>query len=179
MSNSPNNGYGIAISLGLLVLTVLLGYTFELPVIVNYLDAGAFWGLVLLAGVAGGAGIGWYVLAQRPQLEDFDRYRILAAAIIGTALLLPLLMSWSNRLFTAPATPTPVTYVLEEARFGSRFGELPQGETKANTFILFFQWNGQLHRITAHKPFFPEAEKGDEVTLLIKQGRWGLSEVVR
>jgi hypothetical protein len=88
-------------------------------------------------------------------------------------LVIPLLLSWSNRMLSPPATPTNITIESELARFGDRFGNVKNKTTTPTTYVLFFVLDQELYRVSAKEAFFPGAEAGDQVLLNIVKGRWG------
>lgn len=179
MINLLKNSNRLAGLVLLLFLLVLLGYVTELPFMMNYLEVSSFWRLGLLSGAVLGILAGLTISRKLAHQEDTERLQVFFATFFFFLLAIPLLLSWTNRIATPPATPTTITIESELARYGDRFGQ-PKGKTaSANTYVLFFILDQQLYRVSGKQSFFPDAQPGDHVRLNLSEGRWGYRWVAR
>jgi hypothetical protein len=168
---------------GLLLLGLVVAYTQELPVMMNYLQVGAFWQTGLLIGF-GLSVVSLVLLFFRPNVQSLpvvEKLQLSSTVLFIGLLLCPLFLSWTNRwgISAKQAQTVTVIFESEQARFTSRFGS-PEGTAKkANQFLLFFFQNGQLRRVNGKRPFFPGAQSGDPIELEINDGRWGFQWLER
>lgn len=171
------------ISGGLLLLGLVVAYTQELPVMMNYLQVKSFWQTGLLIGFSLSVVI-LVLLFFRPGVRSLpvvEKLQLSSTILFASLLLCPLFLSWTNRwgISAEQAQTVTVTFESEQARFTSRFGSPKGTAQKANQFLLFFFQNGQLRRVNGKRPFFPEAQPGDTIELEINDGRWGFQWLER
>lgn len=160
---------------GLLILVFL-----TMPVLfiieIKYLNRTLYARQMLLSAMMIGLVLG-IVLGYRFQKkmdEAVVRMRTFAVSIVLGVILLPLLASLSNRLFGLyPIQNVPVELVEVSPRYSSRFGISPQEKVTPHYYITFFYKDQKLLNIHTQVPLFPNAERGDTVTLPIKKGLWG------
>lgn len=178
MINISQNKW-LAITLFLICAASLIAYVNELPIMMNYLEVGSFWKTGLLIGSLLGAFCGSLLIRRANDKDGVARLRLFFMVFFFFLLISPLLLSRSNRLFASPATATTVTFESEQARFGSRFGEVKTQAAKPTTHILFFVLDNELYRTSSKTAFFPTATAGDPLSLNIATGYWGYRWVDR
>lgn len=170
------------IIIGGIILGLVAAYTQELPIMMNYLQVGAFWQAGLLIGLLVGIVILFFFFKSKHVPDDVVAKMRWGSSIIFTSLLLcPLFLSWTNRLGVPMnnAQEVPVIFESEQARYSSRFGNPSGVKQQASQFIFFFFQEGQLRRVNGRQPFFPGAQAGDTLLLNINTGRWNYQWVAQ
>ena len=170
------------IIIGLIILGLVAAYTQELPIMMNYLQVGAFWRTGLLTGLLVGIATLLFFFFKSDLVPDdvVAKMRWSSSILFASMLLCPLFLSWTNRLGVSKnnAQEVSVIFESEQARYTSRFGNPSGVKQQANQFILFFFQDGQLRRVNGQHPFFPGAQTGDSLLLNINTGRWNYQWVV-
>ncbi len=171
------------IIIGGIILGLVAAYTQELPIMMNYLQVGAFWQTGLLVGLLVGivALLLFFFKSMHVPDDIVEKMRWGSSILFTSLLLCPLFLSWTNRLGVLKnnAQEIPVIFESEQARYTSRFGNPSGVKQQANQFILFFFQDGQLRRVNGQHPFFPGAQAGDTLLLNINTGHWNYQWVVR
>ena len=156
------------------VITIPVFYTLEVNPLNRTLHAGRMMAISLIIGLAIGILLGYYF--QKTATEIVERIRTYAVCIMLSALVLPLLVSLSNRLLSFQAVENiPIEFVEESPRYSSRFGAYEAAQ--ADSYVTFFYKAEQLHRIQTPQSIFPNAQRGDQGKLPIKKGLWGFEIV--
>jgi hypothetical protein len=172
-----------AILIALLLLLFLASFAFELPRIMNYLQVKSFWQWSLGIGAGLGLVAGLLLSWKKRQagLDTVSQMQVFFSVFFGLCLIVPLLMSWVNRMGVPleELTPTEVIVESEQGRYASRFGDSRLEKKQANQYLLFFYRDGKLYRTKADYKFTPEdLEAGDTIPLRIAKGRLGYEWVV-
>ncbi len=167
-----------------LVLLVLLFfgavalYALELSFFNLYLDRMG----LLLTGLGLGLALGIALaLVAGPRLggsSPMARTQISIGLIVLSLLLLPLLLSLSNRLLSfEPAREVEVELLAQEPRYGSRFGVIKGELVEPSSYLTFFHLQDRLFRISTPELLFPDAVPGDRVYLPVRDGLWGFAYI--
>lgn len=159
----------ILIAVGLFALPIC--YTFEINYFNLTLHAAKLVVIAIIIGAIVGILLGYRL--QKNVTDVVGKMRVYAVCIIGAVLLMPLLLSWSNRFLSFHAVQqVPVEFVEESPRYSSRFGVSAGGRAQADSYITFFYKDQDLLNIHTTNPLFPDATRGDTVILPIKKGLW-------
>lgn len=159
----------ILIAVGVLALPI--AYTFEINYFNRTLHAAKLVVIAIVIGAIIGTWLGYRL--QKGITDVVGKMRMYAVCVIGTILLMPLLLSWSNRVLSFHAVQqVPVEFVEESPRYASRFGVAAGERAQVNYYIIFFYKDQDLLNIHTTKPLFPDATRGDTVSLPIKKGLW-------
>lgn len=165
----------ILIALAFVAIPVL--YTFEISHLNQTLHAGQMMMIALVIGLVIGIVLGYRL--QKNSTDTVERMRTYAACIILSALTLPLLVSLSNRLLSfRPTQRVQVEFVEESPRFSNRFGAF-ENAIQPTSYFTFFYKNSELLKIQTSESLFPDAKRGDLVTLPLKRGLWGFEFVAK
>lgn len=160
--------------IAIVVITIPVLYTLEVNPLNRTLHAGRMMAISLVIGLVIGTLLGYHF--QKAATEVVGRIRTYAVCIILSTLVLPLLVSLSNRLLSFQSTErVEVEFIEESPRYSSRFGAYEAAQ--ANSYLTFFYKAEQLHRIQTPQSIFPNAQRGDQVKLPIKKGLWGFEIV--
>ncbi|MCB0707245.1 MAG: hypothetical protein KDC34_18135 [Saprospiraceae bacterium] len=161
--------------IALAVLGLVAWAAYEITTWQNLLGLGNF---PLWACLAGGI-TGLFVANRVAGTFDdsIDRIRVLAFSFFGGLILFLALSSFMNRVFAGPSKSVPVAFVKQEAFGASRFGLL-QDSIKADGYYLYFQRpNKPLERIRLRYPYPTPPQEGDQITLPIRKGLFGIEIV--
>ncbi|MBK8564829.1 MAG: hypothetical protein IPN76_16200 [Saprospiraceae bacterium] len=164
----------ILFSLLALLGTVIL-YVLEFQWFQNYLGAKKLVLGAILAGLAVGILLGY--LLRKKAKEQVEKMQLWAVCIILPVLLMPLFASLANRLFAEQPKPTKFEFWEEKAYLMSRFGQIKGERPEPSGFYVFVIKNGEMVRLESEKPVFPNAQKGDSVELLVRNGLFGVEFV--
>ncbi len=160
--------------IAIVVITIPVLYTLEVNPLNRTLHADRMMAISLVIGLAIGILLGYYF--QKAATEIVGRIRTYAVCIMLSVLVLPLLVSLSNRLLSFQAVENiPIEFIEESPRYSSRFGAYEAAQ--ADSYVTFFYKAEQLHRIQTPQSIFPNAQRGDQMNLPIKKGLWGFEIV--
>ena len=164
----------IAVFIAFFLFVVL--YAVEVSHISRYLHFKRFWLVALGVGLLVGV-VSILLTRKKVPQKGLERTQIRIAIVSVSIVLLPLLMSLSNRLLSfRTADAIQVEYVSEEGRYGGR--GLIEGQQYEPTFYhLFFYWENRLYRIAYAESHFGGTAKGEMIGLPRKKGLWGFDWV--
>jgi len=153
---------------GFIIMIVL--YTNEFSWYNNTFDRNGLVVTALILGVLVGLGIGYRF--QKPERETIETFQIYIAAIIISAVLMPLVLSLTNRVLSFRGVmEEQVEFVKNEAFNASRFGKIPQ--ENPDGFYAFVIRKDNVIRLHTKQPIYENVEKGTIVSLPIKKGLLG------
>jgi len=159
-----------------LIFGFIFAYTQEVPKLQNTLDFRSLMLSAVLIGALLGLAIGYFL--GRERREILERFQMALGLLVFTILLMPLLVSWTNRAF---AYQTPQTEQLELLRVeqyaGSRFGRQAELRSAPDGYRIFVLREGQILRLQYPRMPFPNKEKGDLVPITVSKGLWGFEFV--
>ena len=160
----------------MLFFAFITGLVLEFRFVNEYLDRPAFF---RVAGIVAGASalVLGGLAAWRFGKGILPSVQLGLATGLVTLLVAPWFLSLSNRLAVPTAAPREVEFVEEQAHYGSRFGESKYFPNEPNQYHLFFYLDNRLYKVISEQPHFPEAEKGEVVTIPLRYGRWGFDWV--
>jgi len=154
--------------LGFFVMIVL--YTNEFSWYNNTFDRNSLIVTALILGILVGLGIGYRL--QKPERETIDTFQTYIAAIVIAAILMPLLLSLTNRVLSFRGImEEPVEFVKNEGYNANRFGKIPQ--ENPDGYYTFVIRKGAVVRLHTKQPIYQSATKGTIVSLPIKKGLLG------
>lgn len=154
--------------IGFFVIIVL--YANELSWYNNTFDRNSLIITALILGVLIGLAIGYRL--QKPERETIATFQIYMAAIVLSALLMPFVLSLSNRVLSFRGiTEEPVEFVRNEAYNANRFGKIPQ--ENPDGYYSFVIRKGTVVRLHTEQPVYENATRGTTVVLPVKKGLLG------
>ena len=158
----------IAGGIFLFISTIIL-YSLEFTYFNNMFEVRPLLITALMLGIFIGTLLGdrFKKFAKSP-LETFQIYTVL---MMLSLLMMPLLISLTNRLFSfSSPRMEKVEFVKSEIFMESRFGKLPN--QKPDGYFSFFIYNGAVHRIKTKINPFSDVEEGDIISIPICKGIW-------
>ena len=160
----------------LLVFGVVFLYTREVPFLQNTLDFKSLFITATAAALLLGIVLGYFFSKDRSSV--LERFQIFLAAIFLSILLMPLLLSLSNRAldFNDPVSQE-VELLRVESFSGSRFGRLEETKEQSDGYRIYLLNDGEVMRLQSKTPLFADREKGDFIKVPIQRGLWGFRYV--
>lgn len=166
----------LSIFLSLLVLLgVIVLYVLEFQWFQNYFGAKRLVLGALAAGLVVGLVLGF--LLRKKADEQVEKMQLWAACITLPIMVMPLLVSLTNRLFAQQPVPTKVEFWEEKAYTMNRFGQLKGQRPEASGYYVFVVKDGKMVRLESDQPVFPAAQQGDTVELPLRKGLFGVEFV--
>ena len=111
---------------------------------------------------------------RKKMVEQVDKMAVIFGSIILSMLIMPLVMSLSNRLLSFnKAVDKKYEFIKEEAFGSSRFGMVEGMNEDVDGYHIFFVRDGIYERIKSDKPLFDDVKKGTSINLPVKRGLFG------
>ncbi len=159
-----------------LVFGLILAYTLEVPHLQNTLAFRKLLLTALLLGILIGGGVAYFL--GRNRQEILERFQLFIGMLMFGVLLMPLLLSWSNRHLTYQDPQIETLEILRiETYTTSRFGRTKDLENTKDGYRVFVLRQGEVLRLQAPQIPFPDKNKGDLVSIKICRGFWGFEFV--
>lgn len=160
--------------IGLLLVGMALGYALEFQV---WLRSFGVW-IYFAFGIPLGMFLGWLASKHfRQQASDgVEKFQVSALVMLPIALILPLLFSWSNRLFPRGEEVKKGIFWEEKPYFSSRYGLLKGEQPQPSGYYLFIKDREKLIRIRFDQPSGFGLNRGDSLDLVLEVGLWGVRE---
>ena len=157
---------GFLFLMGLIVL-----YAFEFKYFSNTLEVKSLVVRSLLFGFLIGGVAAYFFTKDYTDL--LERLKVSMFFIILIPLFMPLFGSLSNRLLSFEEKEKTEVEVFAQQVYGaSRFGNV-KGQINKDGYYLFFIKDSKVYRVKTKNLLFPNAQKGDRVTVNFKKGFWG------
>lgn len=160
----------------LLVFGIVFLYTREVPFLQNTLDFKRLFLSAIGFGILVGTLLGYFFAKKRKDL--LEQFQIFLASIFLSILLMPLLLSMSNRSldFNTPIAET-MELLRVESYAGSRFGRLAETKEHPDGYRIYLLREETVIRLQKKQAPFSAQQKGEEVVIPISQGLFGFEHV--
>jgi len=110
------------------------------------------------------------------EMEILTKFKIWVALLICCSLIMPLLVSFTNRVLSFRGVEeSPVTYVQSQGFYADRYGLLDSAEPDG--YFIFVLKDGELVRLKTRENPFPTAKENETVLLPLRKGFWGFDYV--
>ena len=153
----------------ILFLLVVFSYAFEFKHFSNTFGVEKLVVRALAIGALAGAMMAFFY--SKRYFDPLDKFKTYVFFIIIFLMIAPLLASLSNRYLSfSEIKNEEVIFEKQEAYIKSRFGKV---KSKTDGVHLFFIKDQKFERVKTKQLQFPEAEKGDRISINIKKGFWG------
>lgn len=158
------------------MLALIVGYALEFWRLSNTMHVGR----LVLVGIFTGLILGSLVAMKlaSSEIDLVSKLRWWVAVPVLAGLFGPLLISWIDRLPFGTSKRTVQAVFMEEKPFAQeRFG-IPKGEKiEPDGYFIFLMLDGSLERFRSRRQQFPNATKGDTVTVQFSKGLLGFERI--
>ena len=171
--------FGLSIKTWAIILAILVTFfgmitlaVFEFAWIENTLAAKKMIAIFAAVGAVSGIVLGHYFAKSKDDV--IDRTRIYGFFLLLGLLSMPIMGSLANRLLSFSKFELREVELFAQkgymADLGLLEGDVQQGADGVFTFVII---DGKLERFKSKKVLFPDAKKGDQVSLKMKKGLFG------
>lgn len=163
------------------ILTSLLAFVLfvillvgELSYIMNIFNFYTVLIIVVLVGLLVGLGLAFYL--KRYTEELITQFQIFVSMIVLSVVIVPLLISFSNRFYTQPLDEKFIFVDSEEVYGLIAKGSVPKGEAPPPTgyMITLERPNGKRETVRVDRNIAEGLKAGDSLELLVCRGLYGI-----
>jgi len=161
---------------GLTIMAVIVFYALELDHFENTIGVKSLLIFSFIFGALIGVGLAYYI--SKRLTDPVERIILFVPIFLCVTLLMPLLVSSSNRILSFSEVQQIEVQFLQTNRFvKSRFGEVEGLEDQNDGYFLFFVKDGEPKRVKMNENYYPLADRGDKIKVPIRRGLYGFEFV--
>ena len=160
----------------LLFILFIILFVGEIPYLMNTFNFYVTLATVLLCGI--GVGVLFGFLLKKFAEELISKFQIFVSSIVLSMVIVPLLISWSNRLYTSPLEETLIFMESDEV-----YGMILKSEARkaedgvpppSGYLITVERETGKVEQIRVDTDIAENLAPGDPIDLKVRRGMYGI-----